>query len=549
MILHIKGVVLISLLMGIATTSYSQTYEWAARLGNSNNDEGTSVALDSAGHVYSTGYLTSTYAATVITKSEINGNWIWIKFVSGPGSAESAGIVVDSKGSAYILGDFALGIDFDPDTGTYNLAAGYDRDIFLLKLNAAGDFVWAKQFGGTSNEESISIAVDKADNIYITGIFGDTVDFDPGPGLHNLSAQTGRIFVAKYDSGGNYIMAVNYGSGGMGGCSSIAVDQDQNIFTTGWFSSDIDIDPDSGTYVLPNAGDYDFYIQKLDQCGNFSWGKSIGNYYNDESKSITTDASGNVYLTGYFGGTVDFDPGPGIYNLSPVITPSSSIFILKLDTAGNFVWAKNIGGSGKGLSISLDNTGNVYTTGYFSGTIDFDPGIGTCYLACAGGFTDDIYIWKLNPFGDFIFARNLGGTNQDHGNAIAVDIAEDIYITGYFRYTADFNPPASNTLTSAGGWDMFLAKYGSTIVGNDVKVSGNLISIYPNPTNGNISIDLTAQLPDVNLIITNLLGEQINKLQFSDKALVNLSIEGKSGIYFLRIDSGRNTDTFKIIKQ
>ncbi|MGZ6554756.1 MAG: hypothetical protein ACXVDV_19355, partial [Bacteroidia bacterium] len=119
--------------------------------------------------------------------------------------------------------------------------------------------------------------------------------------------------------------------------------------------------------------------------------------------SVTTDAAGNAYTTGGFSGTVDFDPGPGTFNISTGFL-IDNVFITKLNASGNLVWAKNIEGSlvAAGVSIALDGSGNVYVLGHFNGTYDFDPGPGTDSLTSTG--SNDIFILKLDPSGNFVFA-------------------------------------------------------------------------------------------------------------------------------------------------
>ena len=176
------------------------------------------------------------------------------------------------------------------------------------------------------------------------------------------------------------------------------------------------------------------------------------------------DHQGNVYTTGYFEGSVDFDPGIG----TNLLTSAGliDIFVLKLDTSGNFQWAKSMGGNSNdaGCSIALDGSGNVYTTGYFLATADFDPGPGTTNITSAG--LTDIFISKLDAAGNFIWVKGIGGTYTDRAQSIAVDNLDNIYTTGFFCETADFDPgEGTSTLTSAGLDDIFVLKLGQTAAG------------------------------------------------------------------------------------
>jgi hypothetical protein len=192
-----------------------------------------------------------------------------------------------------------------------------------------------------------------------------------------------------------------------------------------------------------NGGYYtDVFILKIDSSGNFVWAKQLGGSGTDGGIFITTDSHNNIYTTGCFQGSADFDPGTGIYNLTSA--GSYDIFISKLDSLGNFVWATSMGGTGAdfGNSIALDATGNVYTTGYFQNTADFDPGSGTFNLSSFGN--KDIFISKLDNNGNFVFAKSLGGTNDDQAYSVAVDDSGNVYTTGVFLWNSRLRPGNRN---------------------------------------------------------------------------------------------------------
>ena len=141
------------------------------------------------------------------------------------------------------------------------------------------------------------------------------------------------------------------------------------------------------------------YSFSFAQDVDLAWAQVMsGNTYS-EGRSITTDGAGNVYTTGYFTKTVNFDPKAGTVMLTS--SGSNDIFVSKTDASDNLIWAKKLGGTGSdyGYSISVDAAGNVYTTGCFTGTADFDPGSGVFNLTSAGGF--DIFISKLDASGNF----------------------------------------------------------------------------------------------------------------------------------------------------
>ena len=371
-------------------------------------------------------------------------------------------IEVDSSGNVYTTGYFNGTVDFDPGAGTSNLTSAGGADAFVSKLDSSGNFVWAKGFGGTSGDYGNSIAVDSSGNVYTTGYFPGTVDFDPGAGTSNLTSAGGAdAFVSKLDSSGNFVWAKSFGGALNDVGYSIAVDSSGNVYTTGYLQGTGDFDPGAGTSNLTSAGDADAFVSKLDSSGNFVWAKSFGGTSGDYPNSIAVDSSGNVYTTGSIAGTVDFDPGAGTFNLTSA--GGADAFVSKLDSSGNFVWAKRFGGtlSDYGQSIEVDSSGNVYTTGYFNGTVDFDPGAGTSNLTSAG--TNDVFVSKLDSSGNFVWAKGFGGTSGDVSTSIAVDSSGNVYTTGYFNGTVDFDPGAgTSNLTSAGGADVFVLKLTSS---------------------------------------------------------------------------------------
>ncbi|MEA3496366.1 MAG: SBBP repeat-containing protein, partial [Bacteroidota bacterium] len=322
----------------------------------------------------------------------------WAKQIRGTYNDEGNSITTDAAGNVYTTGYFSGTADFDPGTGTTNLTSAGIYDIFIQKLDPAGNLLWVKKMGGTSNDYGSSITTDATGNVYTIGTFRYIVDFDPGDGTTNLiSAGYSDIFIQKLDSAGNFLWAKQMGGTSHDYGSSITTDATGNVYTTGYFSGTADFDPGTGTTNLTSAGRDDIFIQKLDPAGNLLWVKKMGGTSHDDGYSITTDVAGNVYTTGSFIGTADFDPGAGTTNLTSA--GYYDIFIQKLDSAGNLLWAKQMGGTDYdvGHSITTDATGNVYTTGQFKETVDFDPGTGTSNLTSAGYY--DIFIQKLDSAG------------------------------------------------------------------------------------------------------------------------------------------------------
>ena len=384
----------------------------------------------------------------------------WVQQIGGESIEEARSMAVDTFGNIYITGQFYGTTDFDPGAGVFNLTCAGAIDIFVQKLDANGNFLWAKQMGGSGFDDGLSIALDASGNVYTTGNFEGIVDFDPGDGEANLiSSGSYDIFVQKLNTNGDFIWAKQMGGSGFERGHSITTDDSGNVYLTGMFYGTADFNPDKDTAYLTSAGDYDAFIQKFDSAGNFLWAKQIGGNQWDQSNSITLDASQNVYITGYFTETADFNPGKETENLTSA--GYQDIFVQKLNTNGDFIWAKRIGGADgdESKSIAVDNAGNVFITGFFRETADFDPGEGTANLTSTG--SADIFVQKLDTSGNFLWAKQMGGA-VFFWYSIAVDALGNIFTLGNFEGTADFDPGVGvANLTSVGSYDVFLQKLDS----------------------------------------------------------------------------------------
>ena len=467
-----------TLLAGILGVQPAQAavvdFGWVKGMGGTGLDVGLDITIDENGNIYTTGLYSDTvdfdpgpevYNLTsaggydiFVSKLDANGNFIWAKSMGGSGSGYDSGeaIAVDGNGNVYIVGIFENTADFDPGPDTYNLTSVGSGDGYISKLDANGNFVWAVSMGGTSHDKANDIALDKNGNVIITGFFMNTVDFDPDAGTYNLtSAGIGDIFISELDSSGNFILAKAMGGTGDDQGRDIVLDNSENIYITGSFSNAADFDPGVDFYNLTSAGDYDIFVSKLNGSGNFIWAKRMGGSNFDGGGAIALSTNGYVYTSGMFSGTVDFDPGAGINNLTSA--GDQDIYVNKLDVNGNFVWAKNMGGISTdwGYDLAVDRSGNTYTIGSFSGTADFNPGVGSYNLTSAGN--DDIFINKLDANGNFDWAKHMGGTGADVGLGIAIDGSGNIHTTGYFEGVADFDPDGTSyNLISLGIYDIFV---------------------------------------------------------------------------------------------
>jgi len=464
----------ITLLLIVSFSSISlfaqDTYlRWAKQFAGTSAlsfGRGWGIQTDADGNVYSAGIFTGTTdfdpgpgvfnltpisTDVYISKLDAAGNFLWAKQITGSFGTLTRSMSLDKDNNVYVTGTFQVTVDFDPGPGIFNLTANGTTDIFILKLTAGGDFLWVKQIGGISvDAESYSSATDSFGNIYFTGNYKGALDFDPGPGTFTLTS-TGATFrdayICKLDAAGNFVWAGSIGGSEYDLALGISCDKLDNIYVTGFFRTTVDFDPGPAVFNLVSNGLEDMFILKLNTAGNFIWARSVGGTSAEYMYKAIADDAGNIYATGFFRGTADFDPGPGVFNLTA--TGGDAVVVLKLDAAGNFVWAKNMGGptsNNWGMAIDLDRLGNIYTTGFFIGPGDFDPGPGTFILNSIGV---DIFISKLNNNGNFVWAKSIGAASHDQGLGIAVDRFLNIYTTGHFGSTVDFDVEAPTYFLTA----------------------------------------------------------------------------------------------------
>ncbi|MBA2612097.1 MAG: SBBP repeat-containing protein [Bacteroidetes bacterium] len=294
----------------IAKYTNSGNYIWAKSFGSSGQDYCQDVEFDASGNVYVVGSfegttdfdpgagsanLTSAGNWDVyMAKYDLNGNYNWATNMGGASIDFGLGLELDGFGNIYLDAYFSGTSDFDPGPSSFNLSVGSGANTCIAKYNNSGNFIWAKAIGGNGTDLTGDIKLDQSGNIYLAGFFSQTGDFDPGVNVANLtSAGNDDIFIAKYDSGGNYIWAKKNGGINYDQCFSLVLSPNKNIYLTGRknFNSAADI-----------------FILKYDTLGNSLAEMDMGYADYNEGTSIQIDASENIYLSGIFSGTLNIDP-------------------------------------------------------------------------------------------------------------------------------------------------------------------------------------------------------------------------------------------------
>jgi len=480
-------------------------------------------------------------------KYDASGNVIWAKRAGGGSNAYGYGISTDADGNVLVTGSFAGSITFG--TTTLNTNVFQNSDVFVAKYDASGNVLWAKSAGGNSIDTGSSISTDINGNVYVTGSFSSSsVTFG---NITLTNAGNHDIFIVKYDASGNVLWAKSADGTSDDRGLAVSTDAGGNVYVTGYFnSSSITF----GTATLTIGGAWsganrDVFIVKYDASGNMLWARRAGGNGREEARSISTDAGGNVYVTGFFMsssitfGTTTLNGGGG------------TVFIVKYAPNGDVLWAKAEGGTDVdlGYGISTDASGNVYVTGSFlSSSIIF----GTTTLMNASISIDysDIFIVKYAPNGDVLWAISAGSTYADEGYGIATDVNGDVYVTGSFASSSiTFG---NTTLTNAGGVgisspDVFVAKLGSVITSISEGGTNNDLgfSISPNPATNQLTISTELGITNYNLRIMNTTGQLVYQSAINNQQSTIDVSSFATGTYFIQLVTEQGITTKKFVKR
>ncbi|WP_341903886.1 T9SS type A sorting domain-containing protein [Fluviicola taffensis] len=384
-------------------------------------------------------------------------NHHWTRTVDGGASAMGKCMAVDAAGNVYTAGVFGSTSDFDNSPAVSNLTSNGGNDVFLVKMSPEGNFLWAKNFGGSDADIPSEMVLDQAGNVYITGIFAGTADFNPDAGVTNLtSAGMEDVFVIKVNSSGQLDWAKSVGGTDSDEGNAIDIDDfDGSVFVFGTFRATVDFDPGAGIQNGTSNGSSDIFMLKLSAAGNYVTSKTVGSISADRGRDIVVDASsGDQFMTGMFGGDTDFNPGIPVVEL----TGANDIFVLKLDSSNDFVFAKKMGGIAvdEGRSIDIDNNGFIYIHGSFISTCNFDPNGGTTNVTSNG--SDDVFVVQLAPNGSLNWVKTVGSIGTEDFMDMDVTNSGDIYITGEMANNMDANPDlaTTTTLTKLGAEDAYI---------------------------------------------------------------------------------------------
>ena len=670
------------------TSVNAQDLHWAMNLGPTTNSVsngvGENIVLDDSANVYVVGTFNDiidldpspavanfTPIGTndlFLAKYDSDGNYIWGFQIGGDEYVLGIGIDITYDNKLLIAGNFGGTAAFNPATGVNDLVSSGFGDDYVAKYDLNGNYISSFSFGNPGGDFVSNVHASANGNIYITGYFQNTADFDPSGGVSNLtSVSSHNAYISCLDELGNFQWVQSCSGSPISNSTGhgIATDTSGNVYWSGTFSDSAKLDNSSSAYSLYGNGGSDGFIAKYDINGNYSYSFPIAGNGNDACLDLLIDHNNDLLAIGYYSASVDFDPSATVELKTADV--AQDVFFAKYNNSGNLVWVKTLDGSGYewGRKIDIDPQNNIYIIGNGAGYMDFDPDT----LAIDSSFTSgqSTYVAKYSPAGLYNWSFRIDGSNN--GLGLAVDDSNEIYVCGRLWGTGDFNPDsvATYNLTSSVPADVFVAKYGplclptsqnefkdtcnsyywhgtiltstgiyhdtlisalgcdsvfvldltivtinssvtqtgtlitanesgatyqwlncpamtpisgatnqsytattngdyAVIVGNNgcldtsacVAVTsvgiiennfGDKLTIYPNPTDGEFSIDLGETYKAVTITIGDLNGKLLQSKTYIENQLLNLKLEESAGVYLVIIESGNKKAVIRMVKE
>lgn len=408
-----------------------------------------------------------------VVKLSGGGTFLWGHSLGGTNPDDANAVAVDHQGECIVVGSFQYTVDFDPGTAIVSRLASGQRDIFALKLAANGTFRWVYTAGNRQSDEGLAVAVDSDRNVFVAGRFSTIVDFDPGPAQAVLQViGVTDCFIVRLSPDGVWQWVRGFGGPSTDGIRDVAVAANGDLVVGGYFWDTVDFDPGTGTDLLTSAGQSDGFVSCFTNTGQYRWTSRVGGPLMEEVASVTLDPEDRVLACGYFNGTVDFNDGAAVANVTSA--GADDAFVIKYSSSsGAFQWVATFGGTQSDIAngISGDGSGLFLVAGSFRGTADFDPSAFNDPHLAVG--LSDAFVSALRcgeaPYVDpfscdspaFLGALPVGGAGNDAACAVVVLADGSRFVAGSFTGTVDLNPgPGVDQRQAVGGSDAFVTRYG-----------------------------------------------------------------------------------------
>jgi hypothetical protein len=402
----------------VAKINTDGSYGWTRRMGGTGVDQGRGIAMDVSGNVFVTGRFSSSvnfssdFGGTdsktsagsddiFVTKINADGTYGWTRRMGGTSLDEAYDTATDGAGNIFVTGRFGSTVDFAADFGSTDIKTAQSADVFVTRINSDGSYGWTRRMGGTGGAFAFGIATDVSGNVFVTGDFYSTVDFraDFGGTDSKTSAGQNDIFVTKINADGTYAWTRRMGGTSLDYGYDITTDVSGNILMTGGFMSTVNFRADFGGTDIKTAQSMDIFVTRINPDGSYGWTRMMGGPDTgggDYGYGISTDSSGDAYVTGFFEWNVDFRADFGGTDLR-TSAGNRDIFVTKINADGSYGWTRTMGGSNDdaGQDLVSDGAGNIYVTGSFQiNTVNFGADFGVTDLKTPAG-SHDIFVTKF----------------------------------------------------------------------------------------------------------------------------------------------------------
>ena len=369
----------------------------------------------------------------------------WGGFLQGIGGI-GQDVASDSQGNFYWVGNINGVGDLDPgpDT-TWSTNTSINGNLFLIKFDGSGNFLWGFSLGASGVDIVRSVAVGPNDDVFITGRMNVGFDFDPDTGTTFVpNAGSVDAFLAKYNPNGGLEWAVPIGGNGHDEAFDVAVDQNGNSYVTGMWQWTVDWDPGPDTVQFTSDAWPDGFVVSFDPNGNFRWVNLYSSPGIELPKGLSFSHDNKLLVHGRFSDSLDFDPDTT--QMIMTSAGSTDLFIAQYKMDGTFTGVRTFGGTGTDAAeeIDVDDQGNIFITGSYGGILPFDSNISINALQ-----SRDIYLAKLDSTGQPQWAISVQGNNHFEGaGGMDVSPSGEVFLTGCFYDTIDADPDTSEWILS-----------------------------------------------------------------------------------------------------
>jgi hypothetical protein len=536
-----------------------------------------------------------------IVRFDAAGQVLWLQSFGGSGFDNAWSLTVNESGEIWTVGSFHETVDFDPGTGEFLMTSAGSSDAFVLRLSGDGQFISALRFGGDDWDVAQSVAQNASGDLIIAGHFSTTADFNPGPGVVEMTSLSGYDgFVLSISENGDFQWVRQFGGNGDDRAHHVAIHPDQSILVTGDFTNNLIFDSEIPSLTLNSQGSTDAFIARLSDSGEVLWNQRFGGVGADRGRAVVADGDGNIYWTGFFSETAHF--GPVSNGVSLVSAGNIDAFVFKINIANEPMWKRRAGGNAQdsGQAICTDSDDKIIIGGMFQDQGGWHPAWPNNQMTSAGN--SDAFLWKMSDCGGTGFGEayhfscgqslNINGQNFNQPGIYEQNLFTPQGCDTLVTLTIDFFVVDPTILLNAGmftalpnydSYQWVLCNNGSftpiegqtehTFTPLDsgvyaVQISNGPCSEvsecvtftnlqensrpsaflpYPNPSSGEFSLDLRTMNGLVRLVIADASGRMVEEREFSGGAVIGFRTPLPAGVYSGSIISSNQADYFRLI--